>query len=121
MSHTLKVKVEVKDAQALATATERVGGTVLGHGTHRLFQGSVEGFGVTLPGWHYPVVFNMGTGECSYDNYGGSWGKQSALDGLVHEYTTEVVAQGLAVQGISFYRTDTEVNGERQTVLCLAD
>ena len=121
MSHTLKVKVEVKDETALATAAGRMGATVLGQGTHHLFAGDVRGFGVKLEGWQYPTVFNLVTGECSYDTYGGRWGDQAQLDRLVHEYTTEVIAQSLAVQGIGYYRQDAMVDGAQQTVLCLAD
>ena len=120
MSHTLKIKVEIKDETALRTASERTGAKVLGEGSHRLYGGVSNGFGVQLPGWQFPVIVNLQTGELSYDNYGGNWGNQGTLDTLIHEYSTEVVAQALASQGISFYRNDAQVDGTKHTVLCLA-
>lgn len=121
MSHTLKVKVEVTDEVALTTAAARLGANVMGFGSHQQYGGNVQGFGVKLEGWNFPAVFNLQTGECSYDNYNGAWGEQSKLDALVHEYTTEVIAQSLATQGIGYFRQDAVVNGSQQTVLCLVD
>jgi len=119
MSHTLKIKVEIKDEQALIASAQKIGATILGDGSHRLYGGVVNGFGVQLPGWTYPTVVNLQTGELSYDNYNGAWGNQGVLDGLIHEYSTEVVAQALSAQGISYYRNDAKVDGANQTILCL--
>jgi len=87
-SHTATIKVEMKDRQALVRAIERVGGKVLGDGTHKLYAESVSGFGFTLPDWQYPVILTA-SGEFKYDNYNGSWGKQQTLTDLTRAYPIE--------------------------------
>jgi len=42
-----------------------------------------------LPGWKYPAVFDLKTGECQFDNYEGSWGQESHLDSLKQGYAIE--------------------------------
>jgi hypothetical protein len=44
---------------------------------------------VQLPGWHYPVVVDTGSGEVRFDNYNGAWGSQSELDKLLQAYAVE--------------------------------
>lgn len=42
-----------------------------------------------LPGWNYPVVFDLTTGQVAFDNYNGRWGEQSKLDALLQMYAVE--------------------------------
>ncbi len=49
MSHTVKVKIELKNRQALEQGVLDLGGAALGEGVHRLYAGLEEGFGFTLP------------------------------------------------------------------------
>ena len=65
MSHTVKVRVELRDRDSLARAVVALGGEVLGQGTHRLFAGPEEGFGFKLKDWHYPLVLKE-NGELAY-------------------------------------------------------
>ncbi len=42
-----------------------------------------------LPGWNYPVVFDLTTGQVAFDNYNGRWGEQSKLGALLQMYAVE--------------------------------
>ncbi len=89
MSHIVKIKTEVRDVSAVSAACRRLGLPEPVHGTARLFEGEATGLLVKLPGWLYPVVCNLGTGELRYDNYGGSWGPQEHLDRFMQAYAVE--------------------------------
>ena len=89
MSHIVKIKTEVRDVSAVSAACRRLGLPEPVHGTARLFEGEATGLLVKLPGWLYPVVCNLGTGELRYDNYGGSWGPQEHLDRVMQAYAVE--------------------------------
>jgi len=101
MSHIVTIKVQVKDATALAAACRRLGLGAPVEGDHRVFGQQVQGHGVTLPGWSYPVVFNLVTGEGKFDNYNGAWGDQSHLDGLLQAYGVELAKTMLRKKGFS--------------------
>jgi hypothetical protein len=49
----------------------------------------IVGVGIQLPGWRYPVVCNTSSGQMCYDNFGGHWGDQQALDSLLQAYAVE--------------------------------
>lgn len=89
MSHIVSIKTEVRDTAAVQAACRRLGLTEPVLGTTKLFSGEVTGLAVTLPGWHYPVVFDVATGQVQFDNYGGRWGEQQQLDSLMQAYTCE--------------------------------
>ena len=104
MSHTIRVKkVTMTDREALQTTVdvnpdvhfvapgtrETVETIAEATGTHKLYGGAVEGVGILLKNWNYPIIVNPETGEASYDNYGGSWGNQDEIDGLVQGYCVE--------------------------------
>lgn len=89
MSHIVTVRTQVRDSLALTAACRRLGLNVPSLGTATLFSGQAEGHLVQLPGWQYPVVFNIATGESRFDNYGGRWGEQKALDQLLQLYAVE--------------------------------
>jgi hypothetical protein len=92
MSHTVKIKTEVRNVEAIKTACKRVGAEFLGQKSHKLYGSNyADGVGVKLVGWYLPVVFNVETGAASLDNYGGSWGAQSVLDKFLQAYAVEVV------------------------------
>jgi hypothetical protein len=63
---------------AAAAACLRLGLAASVQETVTLFSGSAIGLAVRLPGWRYPVVFDLATGEARYDNYGGRWGDPSS-------------------------------------------
>jgi hypothetical protein len=98
MSHTVKVKVELKDRVALARVIVAMGGRVLGEGTHSLFAAAEQGFGFTLPGWQFPLVLKD-NGELAFDDYKGAWGKVSDLDRLKDRYALSVARAAAEAQG----------------------
>ena len=89
MSHTVQIQTQVRDAAAVEAACRRLDLPQPAHGTFELYSGSATGLAVRLPGWHYPVVCDLATGEARYDNYNGRWGEQQQLDRFVQAYAVE--------------------------------
>jgi hypothetical protein len=89
MSHIVTIQTRVTDPAALAAACRRLGVPEPVRGTARLFTSSADGLIVRLPGWTYPVVADVSTGELRFDNYNGAWGKQEELDRLLQGYAIE--------------------------------
>ena len=58
-------------------------------GTFQLFSASAAGLGVRLPGWKYPVICQVDSGELAYDNYGGAWGDPAELHRFLQAYAVE--------------------------------
>lgn len=98
-SHTVTVKVEYRDMEALRRAVEGLGGTWIGIGTHALYSGhTATGVGFRLPDWRYPLALQA-DGVLAYDNFNGHWGDPAALDRLKAEYTMAVCEQSATAQG----------------------
>lgn len=110
MSHTVKVKVQLRNKIALGSSVVELQGNVLGDGTHRLYQGAEVGFGFTLPKWHFPLVLKEG-GELAYDDYNGVWGNPADITRLTELYALIVAKQAAAAQGWL-----TEMTGDRLLV-----
>lgn len=91
-SHTVRVKVNFGNADALKAAVKAMGGEFIGVGDHSLFQGCETGIGFRLPGWLYPLVAKA-NGELAYDDYGGRWGNTSDIEKLKGEYTLALAAK----------------------------
>ena len=89
MSHIVQIKTQVKDAAAVRAACQRRQLPMPVDGTHKLFSGQATGLAVQLPDWRYPVVCELTTGQVLYDNYGGRWGEQQHLNGLLQSYAVE--------------------------------
>ena len=117
MSHVVKCKVEMKDQGCLEKAIAHLGLKNLGTKRHALFNGQVaEGLGVSLPGWHYPVVINHAQGEAVYDNYKEGWGKQIELDKLVQRYAIETALRQ-AISGGYTYQENVLENGDVELLM----
>lgn len=97
-SHTVRVTVDLRDDRALGDAVAALGGSVLGRGTHRLYQGDESGLGFRLPGWRYPLVARP-DGTLAYDDYNGAWGRVADIDRLRGEYTLALAARRAAELG----------------------
>ena len=89
MSHIVSIQTEVRDPGAVVAACRRLGLAEPVQGTAKLFEGEATGLLVKLPGWLYPVVCDVQSGELRYDNYGGSWGSQEHLDRFMQSYAVE--------------------------------
>jgi hypothetical protein len=89
VSHIVQIKTQVRDAAAVQAACQRLGLAPAVQETVRLFSGTATGLTVRLPGWKYPAVFDLTSGQVQYDNYSGHWGNQRELDRLLQIYATE--------------------------------
>ncbi len=56
---------------------------------YKLFQHDGDRAGVQLTGWRYPVVFDLKSGQVSYDNYQGRWGDPVELNRFLQSYAVE--------------------------------
>ena len=89
LSHIVEIKTEIRDEQAVRAACVRLQVPTPEHKTVRLFNATATGLCVQLPGWSYPVVANLATGQLSYDNYNGHWGEQKELHRFLQAYAVE--------------------------------
>ena len=89
MSHIVTIQTQIRDAAAVAAACQRLGLPPPAERTVRLFSGQATGLTVELPGWNYPVVCDLPSGNLKFDNYQGSWGKQCELDKFLQAYACE--------------------------------
>jgi hypothetical protein len=89
VSHIVTIKTQIRDAEAVQLACRRLGLPPPVHGTSRLFSGPVTGLAVQLPGWNYPAVCDLASGQVQYDNYGGAWGDQKELKKFIQMYAVE--------------------------------
>ena len=92
MSHIVQITTQVRDAVAVQAACRRLGLSPAVQETVQLFSGTATGLTVRLPGWNYPAVFDLTSGQAHYDNYGGHWGEQKELDRFLQFYAAEKVA-----------------------------
>jgi hypothetical protein len=84
MSHTTVAVTPVRSKAVLQTACERMGLEAPKNGVAELYSRKIHGEIVKLPGWAYPVAFDLEKGEVKYDNYNGAWGEQKTLDRLLN-------------------------------------
>jgi len=89
MSHIVQIQTEVRDPVAIKSACKRLNIQNPEFKTHKLFTKHVEGWGIKLPGWIYPVVVQTETGSIQFDNYENKWGKQEELDRFLQAYAVE--------------------------------
>ena len=89
MSHIVQIQTQVRDPVAVHAACRRMDLAAPVHRTVKLFSGEAFGLAVELPGWHYPVVCDIATGQIKFDNYGGAWGEQAKLDQFLQAYAAE--------------------------------
>lgn len=89
MSHVVKVETKIRDIEALNAAAQRMKLPPPRFEEVQLFSSQAVGQAVRLPGWRFPVVCDMQTGQVAFDNYGGLWGKQEQLDLLFQNYAIE--------------------------------
>jgi hypothetical protein len=89
MSHVVQIQTQVRDAEAVRAACRRLGLAEPVQGTTRLFSSEVTGLAVQFPGWRYPAVCQLDTGQVQFDNFQEHWGKQQELDRFLQGYTVE--------------------------------
>ena len=89
MSHIVQIKTQVRDAEAVHAACRRLGLGEPVQGTTRLYSNEVTGLAVQFPGWRYPAVCQLDTGQIQFDNFQGNWGEQQELDRFLQSYSVE--------------------------------
>ena len=89
MSHIVQIKTQVRDAEAVRAACRHLGLAEPVQGTTRLFSSEVTGLAVQLPGWRYPAVCQLDTGQVQFDNFQGNWGEPKELDRFLQWYSVE--------------------------------
>lgn len=89
MSHIVQIETEVRDPAAVEAACRRMSLPQPVMGTHRLFSTEVTGLGVHLPGWRYPAVCDLPTGQVRFDHFQGRWGDPACLDRFLQRYSVE--------------------------------
>lgn len=91
MSHIVEIKTEIRDRVAVDRACRRLRLAAAAEGAARLFQREEQGLLVKLPGWNYPIVCDLASGQVKYDNFGGRWGDPKELDRFVQTCAVEKV------------------------------
>ncbi|HRF00050.1 MAG TPA: DUF1257 domain-containing protein [Pirellulaceae bacterium] len=99
MSHIVTVQVRVRSAEVLGAACRRLGIGPPISGRHPLYAEVVEGLGVSLPNFRYPVVFRIRTGQVVFDDFEGRWGDRRQLDRLLQSYAIEQATSTARRQG----------------------
>lgn len=89
MSHIVQIKTQIRDAEAVAAACRRLQLAPPVTRTVKLFSSTATGLAVQLPGWTYPVVCDLASGELKFDNFEGRWGERTQLDRFIQMYTVE--------------------------------
>ena len=89
MSHIVQIQTQVRDREAVRAACRRLNLLEPIAGSVKLFSSTAKGLAVQLPGWSYPVVCKLDTGQLEYDNYGGRWGSQDELHRFLQTYAVE--------------------------------
>ena len=116
MSHIVEIRTEVRDEAAVKAACTRLQLPTPEHKTVRLFNATATGLCVQLPGWSYPVVCDLQTGQLQYDNYGGTWGRQEELNRFLQGYTVEKAKIEARKKGHTCSETRLEDGSIRVTV-----
>ena len=90
MSHIVTIKTQVREVAAIVAACQRLQLPPPVHGTAQLFAGqTATGQLVQLPGWRFPVVCELSTGELKFDHFGGRWGSPTELERFLQAYAVE--------------------------------
>ena len=116
MSHIVEIKTEVRDEAAVRAACTRLKLPIPETKTAKLFNAKATGLCVELPGWQYPVVCNLQTGQVQYDNYQGLWGEQKQLNSFLQGYAVEKAKIEARRKGHSVSETQLQDGSIRVTV-----
>lgn len=112
MSHTVKMDVQIRDLAVFTEAMIALGATVLGEGSHKLYESTEIGHGFRLPGFTFPVVATK-SGDLRFDDYEGRWGDRRLIDSAVETYTLGVARQAAEAQG---WYVETATDGSHITI-----
>ena len=88
MSHTVTVRTQIRDIQAIQAACARLKLAQPTKGEVRLFDRVASGIAVQLDGWRFPVCIES-DGNLLFDNFSGFWGLPEKLDQFQQAYAVE--------------------------------
>jgi hypothetical protein len=92
MSHIVTIKTQLRDANAIAAACQRLKLSAPLQGKAQMYGNqTIEGLFVQLPCGQYPLAINTTSGEVQQDNFGGHWGDLKELDRFLQAYAIEKV------------------------------
>jgi hypothetical protein len=117
MSHIVTIQTKVRDPAAVAAACARMNLAAPTVGTAVLFGGQVNGLLVRLPGWTYPAVVDLATGEVKFDNFEGRWGDRSHLDRFLQLYAVERAKLEAKAKGFPVTEQALEDGGIRLQII----
>ena len=100
MSHIVTIQTKLHDPAAVAAACARMNLPAPSTGTARLFGGEVAGLLVQLPGWTYPAVVDLASGDVRFDDFEGRWGDRAHLDRFLQLYAVELVKLQARAKGL---------------------
>jgi hypothetical protein len=106
-SHTVRVRVEFRNIEALRAAVLQLNGQWLGNGNHALYQTQEVGHGFRLPNWRYPLVLRP-DGSLALDDYHGAWGNRADIDRLKAAYAVAAAERQCAELG---WYTERQADG----------
>ena len=107
MSHKNTIKGQIKNKPFFMDVCRAMGINIRSGNTHKLYSDSnVEGLGIDLPGWNYPVVITE-DGSVVFDNYNGSWGDIKRLHDVMDDYNYKTVEDASLAQGHTIHDTTT--------------
>ena len=89
LSHIVQIQTHVRDAEAVRAACTRLGLPPPVEGTIRLYSSTETGLAVKFPGWRYPAVCQLESGQVKFDIFRGRWGNQQELDRFLQAYAVE--------------------------------
>lgn len=101
MSHIVSVQTKVRDMAGIQAACRRLCLSKPIQGQARLFSGEVTGIVVNLPGWQYPIVCDLESGQVQFDNFQGRWGDRRELDRFLQAYAVEKTKIEARKKGLS--------------------
>ena len=116
MSHVVKIETQIRDVEALNAATRRMQLPPPQHEEVQLFSSRATGYAVRLRDWRYPVVCDVESGDVTFDNFGGRWGKQEELDRLVQNYAVEKTKLEARKQGHTVHEQPLDDGSIKLTV-----
>ncbi len=101
-SHTVQVKVQLKDPEALKLAVESMSGTWIGMGDHWMNE-THRGHAFKLPNW-YKMLILKADGELVFDDYKNRWGDVRDIEKLKAEYSISKAILAAQGQGWQYER-----------------
>jgi hypothetical protein len=111
MSHIQHTKVKVTNLGAATRVATQLGTTLGNPQISKVFNASVHGRPIKLPGWRFPIVIQE-DGSIQYDNFNGNWGDQTTLDAFLADYSAECLREAALARGESFTETVDAETGD---------